>query len=670
MTFPPTLGQLAHRAPQVVTPCPSSLSPSCFDISKRPLTPNGGIGNSRCPAPNMRMTPSPEQQRQGRYRGMYISSARRLASSLNNIGALNHKGGEATGALESYQQAVRVRMDSLRGTDANTAANNKASSALPVPSTSTATATAVGPAVVSPELAEEMVRRSSEARRQEQALREAQLSDPTSLVHQLSGLDLFDLTDGSSSGHPGDNDGDMDTDMDTTTTTDTVPEVVYTNPLHIADSDSDSDSDLGSDQEDVGGHHHHHHDVADDHCGSAVTLFNMGLVHATNGSLEKAAQLFNMAKSVIKPNVEPALTACVLNNLARVRYQSHDPTEAIKILTRALHLEQTAFADLEADDTADGTTTDGTAKTNKERKQVVSIEATIIDTLSLMSRLHFAHGDSAKSVELGRETLRIRRSLLGDDHLSVHCTLYNIGLALQRVGDAEESLRHCAYFASQFTGGDGRNGLLCKTARLSPTAKAQIGTALHNVGVMQLHHDAVTESVRTLEAALSVRRTALHTAPDELHPDVADSLYQLGQILQNTGRDRQAMDSYREAVHIFRRTIGPDHEDVAVVCCAMGQIHQSRGETDEALAVYAEVLRIAKLTFGPVDGFVAEVLGILGNVHLERGDTDAAMEYFSESSRILGQGEGDGGRAGPGQQHPLVVPSLAGFQFHPHAAAA
>ena len=166
------------------------------------------------------------------------------------------------------------------------------------------------------------------------------------------------------------------------------------------------------------------------------------------------------------------------------------------------------------------------------------------------------------------------------------------------------------------------------------------------------------------------------TAPDELHPDVADSLYQLGQILQNTGRDREAMDSYREAAHIFRRTIGPDHEDVAVVCCAMGQVHQSRGETDEALAVYAEVLRIARLTFGPADGFVAEVLGILGNVHLERGDNDAAMECFSESSRILCPGEEEGGGAGrsgsPGQQrqHPLVVPSLAGFQFHPHAAAA
>ena len=657
MTFPSSrLGPLAQRAPQV-SPCPS---PSCFDVHKRPLpSSNGGTGGSRaCPTTNhgiMRTpkpTPSPEEQRQRRCRGMYISSARRLASSLNNIGAMNHKGGEPTGALESYQQAVRVRMDSLRGTDNSNTFNNNS--------------TTVGPAVVPPEVAEEMAHKSQEVKLQEQALREAQLSDPNSLAHELSGLDLFDLTDGSSSNN-GNTSGDNDLDDDAMNT-DTVPEVVYTDPLHIVDSsasDTDDSAFLDFDQE---------HSVADDHRGSAVTLFNMGLVHATNGSLEKAAQLFNMAKSVIKPHVEPALTACILNNLARVRYQSHDPTEAIKILTRALHLEQTAFADLEASST---TTTEKDNNNNndnkvKKRKQAVSIEATIIDTLSLMSRLHFAHGDSAKSVELGRETLRIRRSLYGDGHLSVYCTLYNIGLALQRVGDAEDSLRHCAYFASQFqfaTGGSGAAAatLQQKLARLSATAKAQIGTALHNVGVMQLHNDSVTESVKTLEAALAIRRAALHTAPDELHPDVADSLYQLGQILQNTGRDREAMDSYREAAHIFRRTIGPDHEDVAVVCCAMGQIHQSRGETDEALTVYAEVLRIAKLTFGPDDGFVAEVLGILGNVHLERGDTDAAMECFSESSRILGQGEGNGG---DGQQQPLVVPSLAGFQFHPHAAAA
>lgn len=593
---------------------------------------------------------SPEERR---YRGMYISSARRLASSLNNIGAMNHKGGEATGALESYQQAVRVRMDSLRGTD-NSTTNSTDGNNIDF-----------GPAVVPPEVAEEMALKSHEAKRQEQALREAQLSDPNSLAHELSGLDLFDLTDGSASSNNGNTTGEDDLDDDAMNT-DTVPEVVYTDPLRIVDScpsssGDDADDDMAFfdfDQE---------HSVADDHRGSAVTLFNMGLVHATNGSLEKAAQLFNMAKSVIKPHVEPALTACILNNLARVRYQSHDPTEAIKILTRALHLEQTAFADLEASTTTKDSSSNNNS-INKKRKQAVSIEATIIDTLSLMSRLHFAHGDSAKSVELGRETLRIRRSIYGDGHLSVYCTLYNIGLALQRVGDAEDSLRHCAYFASQFTPGtDAGTTLQQKLARLSPTAKAQIGTALHNVGVMQLHNDSVTESVKTLEAALAVRRAALHTAPAGLHPDVADSLYQLGQILQNTGRDREAMDSYREAAHIFRRTIGPDHEDVAVVCCAMGQIHQSRGETDEALTVYAEVLRIAKLTFGPDDGFVAEVLGILGNVHLERGDTDAAMECFSESSRILGQGEGSGG---DGQQQPLVVPSLAGFQFHPHAAAA
>lgn len=382
---------------------------------------------------------------------MYISSARRLASSLNNIGAMNHKGGEPTGALESYQQAVRVRMDSLRGTDNSTNASTNINAT-------------VGPAVVPPELAEEMVHKSHEAKLQEQALREAQLSDPNSLAHELSGLDLFDLTDGSSNN--GNTSGDNDLDDDAMNT-DTVPEVVYTDPLHIVDSsasnmDTDDSAFLDFDQE---------HSVADDHRGSAVTLFNMGLVHATNGSLEKAAQLFNMAKSVIKPNVEPALTACILNNLARVRYQSHDPTEAIKILTRALHLEQTAFADLEASSTTTEKDNNNNDNKVKKRKQAVSIEATIIDTLSLMSRLHFAHGDSAKSVELGRETLRIRRSLYGDGHLSVYCTLYNIGLALQRVGDAEDSLRHCAYFASQFaTSGTGATAatLQQKLARLSP----------------------------------------------------------------------------------------------------------------------------------------------------------------------------------------------------------
>lgn len=628
--------------------------------------------------------------RSDRVWASYLSSSRRLAASLNNIGTMYHREGRASEALDHYQRAVRVRMESLRD------ATEESSSAFPAaPLSATHTGLQQQQPRFRPELATEVDRQAMEAQKEEQLLRKRRRSGTQQGLsggnrHMVVGLDLFDLSDEDAAAadvadrmDEGDNASAFPSSAAAVCTTDEgsnaaavadssalpLNGVVFSEPLCIAPpSPCGDNTDL------------------QDHRGSATTLYNIGLVHASHGSLDKASQLLQMARSIVDPANEPALMACILNDFARVKYKSQDPSGAMKILTKALHLEQAAFAKQQQ-------------HIEDEASQVgtISLESTIIATLTLMSRLHFAHGDASKAAELGREVLRIRRSIMGDDHLEVGCTLYNLGLTLYRLGHVEDAIRHCAYFASMFLGSDTGMGTgklkrrdlpspmfapNSPLAGLSPGARDQVGTALHNLGVLYLDNDSVSESLRCLEAALALRRSAWEEekegagAATGTHPHIADTLYQLGQIYQNTGNDRVAMEHFREAARIFRVTIGPDHEDVAVVCCAMGQIHQVNGETDEALTVYSEVLRIAKITFGPYDNFVGEVLGIIGNVHLERGCTEMAMLCFAESSRITGEGQVMSGvqrendQEQSRQQQPLIIPSLAGFRLRCHAAAA
>mmetsp|Transcript_33063 Transcript_33063/g.98367 ORF Transcript_33063/g.98367 Transcript_33063/m.98367 type:complete len:604 (-) Transcript_33063:331-2142(-) len=405
--------------------------------------------------------------------------------------------------------------------------------------------------------------------------------------------------------------------------------------------------------------------TSDDTRESSVTLHNMGLSHLRSKSVAKASQLFDMSLSVYGCGTDPTLAAQTLNLSAQAHVGRGALHEASDALSEALRLWRESAA-----------STSGSPSRG--------LELGIADTLSLMGRIQLAAGDADRSLELARQALRLRRSALGDDHVVVAATLYSIGLVLREKGHTSDAVEHVRWFVHH------------STVNTDPRYRPHLAEAVHTLGLLCLDCSETTRAVEVFSRCVEVRASAHGNA----HPALADDLLQLGRVLHDLGRFRDAMERYRAALSIEtalarRQEPAPqeqqgqqdlrlgESEGVATALCSIGQIYQALEDHSRALRCFEDVLRISRALFGPEDEFVASMLSVIGNVRLEMGETQGAVEDFANAERIVrrlqeqGQAEGmdesgsrqrDGAAAGP-----IVVPNLLqamGIDFHPHAAAA
>ena len=134
------------------------------------------------------------------------------------------------------------------------------------------------------------------------------------------------------------------------------------------------------------------------------------------------------------------------------------------------------------------------------------------------------------------------------------------------------------------------------------------------------------------------------------------------------------MLAYRETLRIERAALGPDHDDVVLTMQHIGQVHQQRGDLRQALEYFEEALAIERRNkekqqaegSGNGTTTVARTLNHIGNMRLQRGHVSDAMEAYVESARLY-----NGSASGADYMNDLVV---AGFNFyslskdHPEAA--
>src|SRR5262249_11836371 len=73
------------------------------------------------------------------------------------------------------------------------------------------------------------------------------------------------------------------------------------------------------------------------------------------------------------------------------------------------------------------------------------------------------------------------------------------------------------------------------------------------------------------------------------HPDVARSLYTLGELYHHVGERDAAERAYLRGVELSERTIGRDHFDTAATLAALAALRQGRGDIAGALAAQERV---------------------------------------------------------------------------------
>jgi tetratricopeptide (TPR) repeat protein len=171
-----------------------------------------------------------------------------------------------------------------------------------------------------------------------------------------------------------------------------------------------------------------------------------------------------------------------------------------------------------------------------------------------------------------------------------------------------------------------------------PPEHPDLAQSLDNLGLLFQKRGEYARARPYLEEALAIRGRALGPAG---HSDIARSLGNLGLLLQNQGEYAKALPYYERALAMRERLYPearfPDgHPDLAASLDNLGLLLQNQGEYAKALPYYERALAMRERLY-PGKHFptghphLAASLDILGVLLLARGDYKRALPYIEQA---------------------------------------
>ena len=172
---------------------------------------------------------------------------------------------------------------------------------------------------------------------------------------------------------------------------------------------------------------------------------------------------------------------------------------------------------------------------------------------------------------------------------------------------------------------------------------AQWNTA---VGSMNYAANEFSSALTNHRKALALRTSQL----EKSHPDIAESLNNIGASLDCLGKHNQALDFYQQALAIRLETLGPNHPDVAQSYFNLAYVSHEKGEWDQSIKHYQHARRIYEKSLGSQHYLVGSILNNLAVVYRLQNDFENSKQYLEKALHIL--------QSTLGQKHPDVANSL------------
>jgi serine/threonine protein kinase/tetratricopeptide (TPR) repeat protein len=242
----------------------------------------------------------------------------------------------------------------------------------------------------------------------------------------------------------------------------------------------------------------------------------------------------------------------------------------------------------------------------------VRVAQSLNDLGVLMRRVDFEKSDA-----LLKESLAMRRQLLGNEDAKVAVTLVELSRTYRdraRGDDAEPLLREALAIRRKVHG---------NVHRETATSLSDLGHLLRDRGEL-----AEAEAMYRENTAITRK---VHVAD---HPDLATSLTNLATVRQLRGDNVTAEQLHREALAIYAKGLGESHVRYGATLNNLSYALLGQGRLDDAEAVIRKSLPIVRATRGDNHPETASVMLNLGRVELQRGRLKEAEALLAHGLKI------------------------------------
>ena len=195
-----------------------------------------------------------------------------------------------------------------------------------------------------------------------------------------------------------------------------------------------------------------------------------------------------------------------------------------------------------------------------------------------------------------------------------------------------------------------------------PPDHPDIAQSLNNLGMVQSELREYPTAKQSHEQALAIRRKSL--PPD--HPDIAYSLNNLGMVQYALRDYAAAKQSYEQALAILRKSLPQDHPFIAQSLNNLGAVQDELREYAAAKQSHEQALAIRRKSLPLDHPDIAQSLNNLGKVQYALRDYAAAKQSYEQALAIF--------RKALPQDHPDIATclnnlGLVQYELRDYAAA-
>ena len=173
-----------------------------------------------------------------------------------------------------------------------------------------------------------------------------------------------------------------------------------------------------------------------------------------------------------------------------------------------------------------------------------------------------------------------------------------------------------------------------------------VAQSLNNLGTFYSHQGQYGKAEPLCKQALEIYREAL----GEKHPDFAVSLKSLADLYHSQGQYGKAEPLCKQALEIYREALGEKHPDFAVSLNILAQLSASQGQYVKAEPLFKQALEIIRDTRGEKHPHFSGILHNLAMLYYSQRQYGKAEPHLKKALEIT--------RETLGEKHPRFAVSL------------